>query len=244
VERSGDYAYRVLRKDGLFGPKFKKTTGFKETNEYNEQHSCGLKTVDHVVGNVEEGNMNKWVDWYEQVLGFKMWQHFDAKDVSTEHSALMSKVMASGNGRIKMPINEPATGRAGKKSQIQEYIDWHGNQPGVQHVAMSSASIIDSVMEMRRRGLEFLRIPAMYYQALPQRIGKIRESLSRIEELGILVDRDDQGYLLQLFTRPVQDRPTLFYEVIQRRGSRSFGKGNFKALFEAIEKEQCERGNL
>jgi len=201
----------------------------------------GLKHVDHVVANVGWGEMNQWVQFYERVMGFSLYQHFDDKDVSTEYSALMSKVMANGNGRIKFPINEPATGK--KKSQIEEYLDfYHG--PGVQHIAMSTGDIIDTVSRMRKQGVEFLRVPETYYSELQRRVGEIDEPIARLAELGILVDRDDEGYMLQIFTRPVEDRPTLFFEVIQRKGSRSFGKGNFKALFEAIEREQALRGNL
>jgi 4-hydroxyphenylpyruvate dioxygenase len=201
----------------------------------------GLKHIDHVVANVGWGEMDQWVKFYEQVMGFRLYQHFDDKDVSTEYSALMSKVMANGNERIKLPINEPAAGK--RKSQIEEYLDFYGS-PGVQHIAMSTNSILETVSRMRSQGVEFLRVPNTYYNDLPQRAGKIAEPLDRLADLGILVDRDDEGYMLQIFTRPVGDRPTLFFEVIQRKGSRSFGKGNFKALFEAIEREQALRGNL
>jgi 4-hydroxyphenylpyruvate dioxygenase len=201
----------------------------------------GLTAIDHVVGNVGWGEMNAWVRFYENVMGFQLYQHFDDKDISTEYSALMSKVMANGNGRVKFPINEPAEGR--KKSQIEEYLDFYGG-PGVQHIAMVSGGIIDTVARLRAQGIEFLSIPRAYYDELQGRIGKIDEPLDRLAELGILVDRDDEGYMLQIFTKPVEDRPTLFYEIIQRKGSRSFGKGNFKALFEAIEREQARRGNL
>jgi 4-hydroxyphenylpyruvate dioxygenase len=201
----------------------------------------GLKYVDHMVGNVGWNQMNAWVHFYEDVMGFKLYQTFDDKDISTEYSALMSKVMANGNGRIKFPINEPAEGR--KKSQIEEYLDFYGG-PGVQHIALGTGNIIDTVTRMRDQGIDFLKVPSSYYRELTARVGKIDEPLDRLEELGILVDRDDEGYMLQIFTRPVEDRPTLFYEVIQRKGSRSFGKGNFRALFEAIEREQGLRGNL
>jgi 4-hydroxyphenylpyruvate dioxygenase len=174
-------------------------------------------------------------------MGFRLYQHFDDKDVSTKYSALMSKVMANGNEKIKLPINEPAAGR--KKSQIEEYLDFYRG-PGVQHIAMSTNDILDTVSRLRSQGVEFLRVPAAYYDEVPKRVGAIAEPLERLAELGILVDRDDEGYMLQIFTRPVEDRPTLFFEVIQRKGSRSFGKGNFKALFEAIEREQALRGNL
>ena len=202
---------------------------------------AGLKYVDHMVGNVGWGEMNRWVEFYRDVMGFKMFKHFDDKDISTEYSALMSKVMSNGNERVKFPINEPAEGK--RKSQIEEYLEfYHG--PGVQHIAMATGNIIETVATMRQQGVEFLRVPSTYYDDLQERIGPIDEPVAELQELGILVDRDDEGYMLQIFTRPVEDRPTLFYEVIQRKGSRSFGKGNFKALFEAIEREQAKRGNL
>lgn len=201
----------------------------------------GLVAVDHVVGNVELGQMNRWVDFYARTMGFHQLIHFDDQDISTEYSALMSKVMEDGTGRIKFPINEPAPGR--RKSQVEEYLDfYHG--PGVQHLALLTGDIVGTVRSLRERGIEFLRVPDSYYMALPSRVGEIRESLDQIAELGILVDRDDEGYLLQIFSRPLQDRPTLFFEIIQRRGSRGFGKGNFQALFEALEREQELRGNL
>ena len=202
---------------------------------------AGLTHIDHIVGNVGWGEMNSWVRFYEQVLGFRVYQHFDDTDISTEYSALMSKVMANRNERIKFPINEPARGRA--RSQIEEYLDYYRG-PGVQHIALATGNIIDAVTKMHAQGVEFLRVPQTYYEDLAQRIGTIGEPLKRLAELGVLVDRDDEGYMLQIFTRPVEDRPTLFFEVIQRKGSRSFGKGNFKALFEAIEREQARRGNL
>ncbi|HEX9618280.1 MAG TPA: 4-hydroxyphenylpyruvate dioxygenase [Anaerolineales bacterium] len=202
---------------------------------------AGLAAVDHIVGNVQLGKMNYWVDFYHKVMGFRQLLHFDDQDISTEYSALMSKVMQNGNGRIKFPINEPAEGK--KKSQIEEFLDYYLT-PGVQHVAMATGDIIETVGTLKARGVEFLRVPDAYYEALPERIGSIKESMEAIQELGILVDRDDEGYLLQVFSRPIQDRPTTFIEVIQRQGSRGFGKGNFKALFEAIELEQEKRGNL
>ncbi len=202
---------------------------------------AGLQYIDHMVGNVGWGEMNRWVEFYRDVMGFRLYQHFDDKDISTEYSALMSKVMANGNGRVKFPINEPAEGK--RKSQIEEYLEFYQG-PGVQHIAMATGNIIETVSKLRSQGVEFLRVPATYYRELERRVGKIDEPLGRLQELGILVDRDDEGYMLQIFTRPVEDRPTLFYEVIQRKGSRSFGKGNFKALFEAIEREQASRGNL
>jgi 4-hydroxyphenylpyruvate dioxygenase len=201
----------------------------------------GLAAVDHVVGNVELGKMNHWVQWYHRVMGFRQIIHYDDKQIHTEYSALMSKVMANGNGRIKFPINEPAEGR--RKSQIEEYLDYYVG-PGVQHIALATGDIISSVRRLRDNGIEFLRVPESYYQALPERIGKIDEPFEAIAELGILADRDDEGYLLQIFSKPIQDRPTVFIEVIQRHGSRGFGVGNFRALFEAIEREQSERGNL
>ena len=201
----------------------------------------GLKHIDHMVGNVGWGEMNRWVEFYERVMGFRLYQHFDDKDISTEYSALMSKVMSNGNGRVKFPINEPAEGR--KKSQIEEYLEFYKG-PGVQHIAMATDDIVATVSKLSDQGVEFLRVPGTYYGDLEQRVGKIDEPVGKLEELGILVDRDDEGYMLQIFTRPVEDRPTLFYEIIQRKGSRSFGKGNFKALFEAIEREQELRGNL
>jgi len=201
----------------------------------------GLLHVDHMVGNVGWGEMNRWVDFYRDVMGFRMFKHFDDKDISTEYSALMSKVMSNGNERVKFPINEPAEGK--RKSQIEEYLDFYRG-PGVQHIAMATNNIIETVGTLRRQGVEFLRVPNTYYEDLVKRIGPIDEPIDALRELGILVDRDDEGYMLQIFTRPVEDRPTLFYEIIQRKGSRSFGKGNFKALFEAIEREQGLRGNL
>jgi 4-hydroxyphenylpyruvate dioxygenase len=201
----------------------------------------GLQHIDHMVGNVGWGEMNRWVEFYRHVMGFSLYQHFDDKDISTEYSALMSKVMANGNGRVKFPINEPAEGR--RKSQIEEYLEFYKG-PGVQHIAMATDDIVATVSKLRDQGVEFLRVPDTYYAELERRVGKIDEPVEKLEELGILVDRDDEGYMLQIFTRPVEDRPTLFYEVIQRKGSRSFGKGNFKALFEAIEREQARRGNL
>jgi 4-hydroxyphenylpyruvate dioxygenase len=203
--------------------------------------SVGLAAVDHVVGNVQLGKMNHWVNFYHQVMGFRQLLHFDDKDISTEYSALMSKVMQNGSGRVKFPINEPAEGK--RKSQIEEYLDYYLT-PGVQHIAMATGDIISTVGKLRERGIEFLRVPDAYYEVLPERVGEIKEPLDAIKELGILVDRDDEGYLLQIFSRPLQDRPTAFIEVIERHGSRGFGKGNFKALFEAIELEQARRGNL
>lgn len=203
--------------------------------------STGLLLVDHIVGNVELGKMEYWANWYAKILGFKRYISFDDKDISTDYSALMSIVMSDNSYSIKFPINEPAEGK--KKSQIEEYLDFYGG-PGVQHIAMRTEDIVETVRALTRNGIEFLQVPDVYYDELPARVGKIDEALETIRPLGVLVDRDDEGYLLQLFTKPVEDRPTLFFEIIQRKGSRGFGKGNFKALFEAIEAEQALRGNL
>jgi 4-hydroxyphenylpyruvate dioxygenase len=215
--------------------------GYRAEPEDKLARPTGLLYIDHMVGNVGWNEMNRWVDFYSHVMGFSLYQHFDDKDISTEYSALMSKVMANGNGRVKFPINEPAEGR--KKSQIEEYLEfYHG--PGVQHIALATNDILTTVAKLQEQGVSFLKVPHTYYTELEGRVGKIDEPVQELEKLGILVDRDDEGYMLQIFTRPVEDRPTLFYEIIQRKGSRSFGKGNFKALFEAIEREQAERGNL
>jgi len=222
--------------DGPFLPGFLATESGDRVSR-----PVGLLHIDHIVGNVGWGEMNRWVDFYRDVMGFRLYQHFDDKDISTDYSALMSKVMSNGNGRVKFPINEPATGR--RKSQIEEYLEFYGG-PGVQHIALAAEDIIYAVSKLRDQGVEFLRVPTTYYDDLEQRTGHIDEPVDRLRDLGILVDRDDEGYMLQIFTRPVEDRPTLFYEIIQRKGSRSFGKGNFKALFEAIEREQALRGNL
>jgi len=202
---------------------------------------AGLLHIDHIVGNVGWHAMNEWVDFYHNVMGFSLYQHFDDQDISTEYSALMSKVMANGNGYVKFPINEPAEGR--RKSQIEEYLDFYQG-PGVQHIALATNDILQTVSQMKQQGVDFLTVPHSYYTELQSRVGKIDEPIEQLERLGILVDRDNEGYMLQIFTRPVEDRPTVFYEIIQRKGSRSFGKGNFKALFEAIEREQALRGNL
>ena len=215
--------------------------GFQPIEGQFRPASAGLEYIDHCVGNVELGRMNHWVGFYRDVLGFSQIISFDDKDISTEYSALMSKVMANGNGRIKFPINEPAQGK--KKSQIEEYLDFY-HSPGVQHMALATDDIIATVSRLHASGVEFLYVPGSYYDTVLDRVGKIDEDLAPLQELGILVDRDEEGYLLQIFTRPVQDRPTLFYEIIQRKGAKSFGKGNFKALFEAIEREQAARGNL
>jgi len=211
------------------------------SNPYFRTEDTGLLYVDHCVGNVNWNQMNPWVKFYEDVMGFRNILSFDDKDISTEYSALMSKVMSSGNGYVKFPINEPAEGK--KKSQVEEYLEFY-NGEGVQHVAMATSDIVKTVTALRSRGVEFLKVPNSYYDDLLDRVGHIDEDLEPLKELGILVDRDDEGYLLQLFSKPVEDRPTLFFEIIQRKGAKSFGKGNFKALFEAIEREQGERGNL
>jgi 4-hydroxyphenylpyruvate dioxygenase len=215
--------------------------GYRKWETEHEAEPTGLLYVDHCVGNVGWNQMNRWVKFYEDVMGFKNILTFDDKDISTEYSALMSKVMSNGNGFVKFPINEPAEGK--KKSQVEEYLEFY-NGEGVQHVAIATNNIIETVSELQRRGIEFLRVPGNYYETLLDRVGKIDEDLSPLRELGILVDRDNEGYLLQIFTKPLQDRPTLFFEIIQRKGAKSFGKGNFKALFEAIEREQEIRGNL
>jgi 4-hydroxyphenylpyruvate dioxygenase len=215
--------------------------GYKPVEETRRFEPAGLAAIDHIVGNVELGKMNYWVDWFHKVMGFRQIVHYDDKTIHTEYSALMSKVMGNGNGRIKFPINEPAEGR--KKSQIEEYLDYYIG-PGVQHIAMITGDIIATVRMLRSNGIDFLRVPNAYYEALPDRVGQIDEDYREIAELGILADRDDEGYLLQIFSRPLQDRPTLFIEVIQRHGARGFGVGNFKALFESIEMEQARRGNL
>lgn len=201
----------------------------------------GLKYIDHCVGNVELGKMNHWVDFYEKVMGFKLLVTFDDNDISTEYSALMSKVVSNGNGYIKFPINEPAEGK--KKSQIEEYLEFYKG-PGVQHIAIATDDIIHTVGELRRRGMEFLYVPETYYEDVLDRVGTINEDLEQLKQQNILIDRDDEGYLLQIFTKPIQDRPTVFFEIIERNGAKSFGKGNFKALFESIEREQALRGNL
>ncbi|HEY3012229.1 MAG TPA: 4-hydroxyphenylpyruvate dioxygenase, partial [Gemmatimonadales bacterium] len=220
---------------GLFMP------GFVRREPQYHPAQTGLLHVDHCVGNVELGAMNTWVNFYQDVMGFRNLISFDDKDISTEYSSLMSKVVASGNDRIKFPINEPAKGR--KKSQIDEYLEFYRG-PGVQHLAIATDNIIHTVTALRDRGVEFLQVPRTYYDTVLDRVGRIDEDIVPLKELGILVDRDDEGYLLQIFSKPVQDRPTLFYEIIQRKGAKSFGKGNFKALFEAIEREQAARGNL
>jgi 4-hydroxyphenylpyruvate dioxygenase len=215
--------------------------GFEHVAHDPVVRPVGLKYIDHVVGNVGWNEMNGMVDFYRDVMGFDLFQSFDDKDISTEYSALMSKVMSNGNGRVKFPINEPAEGR--KKSQIEEYLEFYQG-PGAQHLALATDDILTTVSKLREQGVEFLRVPEHYYTELEHRVGKIDESIEDLKRLNLLVDRDEEGYLLQIFTRPVEDRPTVFFEIIQRKGGRSFGKGNFKALFEAIEREQGLRGNL
>ncbi len=238
IKTYGDTVHTFVERknyNGAFLP------GYQPRKSLFQQQSIGLEYVDHCVGNVELGAMNKWVKFYEDAMGFKLLVTFDDKDISTEYSALMSKVVANGNSYIKFPINEPAEGK--KKSQIDEYLDFYKG-PGVQHIAIATNNIIHTVGELRKRGVEFLQVPAVYYEDVLDRVGKIDEDLKPLKDLNILIDRDDEGYLLQIFTKPVQDRPTLFFEIIQRKGAKSFGKGNFKALFEAIEREQAIRGNL
>jgi 4-hydroxyphenylpyruvate dioxygenase len=238
IHTYGDTIHSLIERRnyrGLFLP------GFQPVTSRFAPAPIGLLHVDHCVGNVELGAMDTWVKFYQDVMGFRNLISFDDKDISTEYSSLMSKVVSSGNDRIKFPINEPAQGR--KKSQIDEYLEFYRG-PGVQHLAIATNDIVQTVTALRDRGVEFLRVPTTYYDTVLDRVGKIDEDLEPLEELGILVDRDDEGYLLQIFTKPVEDRPTLFYEIIQRKGARSFGKGNFKALFEAIEREQELRGNL
>ncbi|MBK8983103.1 MAG: 4-hydroxyphenylpyruvate dioxygenase [Ignavibacteria bacterium] len=240
IQTYGDTIHSfVERKNykGLFMPGFvsaahKAVKGIKDT---------GLKSVDHIVGNVELGTMNEWVKFYAHTMGFNQLISFDDKDISTDYTALMSKVMQNGTGKIKFPINEPAKGK--KKSQIEEYLDFY-KSAGAQHIAMSTGNILETVNELKSRGLEFLTVPTSYYRELEARVGKIDENISDLEKLGVLVDRDEDGYLLQIFSKPIEDRPTVFFEIIQRKGARSFGKGNFKALFEAIEREQELRGTL
>jgi 4-hydroxyphenylpyruvate dioxygenase len=243
VRRSGIYTYGetvhlfIERKNynGPFMP------GYKKWESDYQPASTGLLYVDHCVGNVGWNQMNKWVKFYEDVMGFRNILTFDDKQISTEYSALMSKVMSNGNGYVKFPINEPAEGK--KKSQVEEYLDFYGDE-GVQHVAIATNNIVETVTDLQSRGVEFLKVPATYYDDLEARVGKIEEDMEPLKQLGILVDRDDEGYLLQIFTKPVEDRPTLFFEIIQRKGAQSFGKGNFQALFESIEAEQERRGTL
>lgn len=238
IKTYGDTVHIFVERSEYDGPFL---PGYTKWESHYNPKSAGLKYIDHMVGNVGWGEMNQWVDFYARVMGFAQLVSFDDKDISTEYTALMSKVMTNGNGRIKFPINEPAEGK--KKSQIEEYIDFY-NGPGVQHVAVATDDIISTVDHLESHGVEFLYVPDTYYDDLLERVGDIEEEVAELRKRGILVDRDDEGYLLQLFTKPVADRPTLFFEIIQRKGAKSFGKGNFKALFESIEREQENRGTL
>lgn len=238
IQTYGDTVHLFIERKNYNGPFL---PGYKEWKTAYNPTDTGLQYVDHCVGNVGWNEMNTWVSFYERTMGFKNLISFDDSDISTEYSALMSKVMSNGNGRVKFPINEPAEGK--KKSQIEEYLDFYGG-PGVQHVAIATNDIIQTVFDLQGRGVEFLTVPGSYYDTLLERVGTIDESIEPLRKLGILVDRDDEGYLLQIFTKPIQDRPTVFFEIIQRKGAQSFGKGNFKALFESIEREQALRGNL
>lgn len=238
IHTYGDTVHLFIERknyQGLFMP------GFREWKSTYNPTGTGLLYVDHCVGNVGWNQMNPWVNFYEEVMGFRNILTFDDKDISTEYSALMSKVMSNGNGFVKFPINEPAEGK--KKSQVEEYLDFY-NGEGVQHVAIATNDIVHTVSELQNRGVEFLNIPASYYADVLDRVGEIDEDLAPLQQLGILIDRDEEGYLLQIFSKPIEDRPTLFFEIIQRKGAKSFGKGNFKALFEALEREQEARGNL
>ncbi len=242
IRAYGDTTHTFVNRDryrGIFAPGYEPID--PERYSPATYHQTGLVAIDHVVGNVEEGKMDEWVKFYQDVMGFSQLVSFDDKDISTEYSALMSKVVQGGHGRIKFPINEPAKGR--RRSQIEEYLQFYRGA-GVQHIALLTGNIVETVRALRANDVSFLRVPPAYYDMLPSRVGAIEEDLAELAELGILVDRDDEGYMLQIFTKPVADRPTLFFEVIQRHGSRSFGKGNFKALFEAIEREQDRRGTL
>ncbi len=238
IRTYGDTIHTFVERQAYDGPFL---PGYQAVESDAVARPTGLLHVDHMVGNVGWHAMDEWVNFYADVMGFSLYQHFDDKDISTEYSALMSKVMANGNGYVKFPINEPAEGK--RRSQIEEYLDFYPG-PGVQHIALATNDILHTVTKLHEQGIDFLHVPHTYYTELQGRVGKIDEPLEKLEELGILVDRDDEGYMLQIFTRPVEDRPTLFFEIIQRKGSRSFGKGNFKALFEAIEREQQARGNL
>ncbi len=238
IHTYGETVHLFVERKNYTGPFM---PGFREWKSNYNPISTGLLYVDHCVGNVGWNQMNPWVKFYEEVMGFKNILSFDDKDISTEYSALMSKVMSNGNGFVKFPINEPAEGK--KKSQVEEYLDFY-NGEGVQHVAIATVDIVQTVTDLKSRGVEFLKIPDSYYTDVLDRVGKIEEDLQPLSELGILIDRDEEGYLLQIFSKPVEDRPTLFFEIIQRKGAKSFGKGNFKALFEALEREQGLRGNL
>ena len=238
IKTYGDTIHTFVERKNYYGIFLPNYIPFKSRTF---KASVGLQYVDHCVGNVRLGEMNTWVKFYEEVMGFKLLMTFDDKDISTEYSSLMSKVVSNGNGYIKFPINEPAAGL--KKSQVDEYLDFY-NGAGVQHIAIATNNIIKTVTELKNRGVDFLEVPPSYYDDLLMRVGKIDEDIEPLKKLNILVDRDEEGYLLQIFTKPVEDRPTLFFEIIQRKGAVSFGKGNFKALFEAIEREQDKRGNL
>lgn len=238
IKTYGDTIHTFVERKNYRGPFL---PGYAARANQFEVKPVGLKYIDHCVGNVELGTMNTWVDFYKSVMGFNLLITFDDKDISTEYSALMSKVVSNGNGFIKFPINEPAKGK--KKSQIEEYLDfYHG--AGVQHIAIATDDIVQTVTDLRSRGIEFLYVPETYYEEAMQRVGSIHEDVDDLKRLNILIDRDEEGYLLQIFSKPVQDRPTLFFEIIERNGAKSFGKGNFKALFESIEREQALRGNL
>jgi 4-hydroxyphenylpyruvate dioxygenase len=238
IQTYGDTVHLFVERKNYNGPFM---PGYRVWDSDYQPSETGLLYVDHCVGNVGWNQMDKWVKFYEDVMGFRNILTFDDADISTEYSALMSKVMSNGNGFVKFPINEPAEGK--KKSQVEEYLDFY-NGEGCQHVALATNNIVETVSALKSRGVEFLTVPSSYYDDLLSRVGKIDEDLEPLKQLGILIDRDDEGYLLQIFTKPVQDRPTLFFEIIQRKGAKSFGKGNFKALFEAIEREQANRGNL
>lgn len=238
IRTYGETIHTFVERKNYSGPFL---PGYIAKKSLYKSTPIGFKYVDHCVGNVGWGEMNKWVEFYEKTMGFNLLVTFDDKDISTDYTALMSKVVSNGNGFIKFPINEPAEGK--KKSQIEEYLDFY-NGAGVQHMAIATDDIIHTVTELRERGVEFLEVPGTYYDDLLDRVGTIEEDIEPLKKLNILVDRDEEGYLLQIFTKPVQDRPTLFFEIIQRKGAKSFGKGNFKALFEAIEREQELRGNL
>ena len=238
IKTYGDTIHTFVERKNYGGPFL---PGYQPRESSVSVKPAGLQHIDHCVGNVELGKMNQWVKFYEEVMGFKLLITFDDKDISTEYSALMSKVVSNGNGYIKFPINEPASGK--KKSQIEEYLEFYEGA-GVQHIAIATDDILFTVSELRKRGMEFLYVPDTYYEDVLDRVGKIEEDLKDLKKLNILIDRDEEGYLLQIFSRPVQDRPTLFFEIIERNGAKSFGKGNFKALFESIEREQALRGNL
>lgn len=238
IKLYGDTCHVFVERDeysGVFMP------GYQPVYDKVRASPVGIKHIDHMVANVGWGEMNRWVDFYRDVMGFSQLVSFDDKDISTEYTALMSKVMSNGDGRVKFPINEPAKGK--KRSQVEEFLDFYGG-PGVQHIALATDNILETVDELQKRGVEFLSVPSSYYDEVLDRVGYIDEEVDSLKKLGILVDRDEDGYLLQIFTQPLQTRPTLFFEIIQRKGARSFGKGNFKALFEAIEREQMLRGTL